>query len=239
MPSENPIILLLEDCPVTGLLIERAVFQNLPACRLLWARSVEDATRRIAGLPVELFVVDIGLPDGCGLDFLVEMSAAHPSARAIVMTASPLPEYEMNSAALGVLHFLQKPLHMTALLDQVRTALEAEQSSEASDDFSATLRNVTPVDILQLKCLAGATTVIEFRSGPQSGFVHFQAGELVHAQVGALKGPSAVYEIISWKRGNVCEHPCVRDVEKSINCAWQTLLMNAAQRMDEGAVLVG
>jgi DNA-binding response OmpR family regulator len=69
MSAENPIVVLLEDCPVTGLLIERAVLQSLPACRLLWARSVEDAIRRVTGLSVDLFVVDIGLPDGAGSTF--------------------------------------------------------------------------------------------------------------------------------------------------------------------------
>jgi DNA-binding response OmpR family regulator len=239
MPAENPIVLLLEDCPVTGLLIERAILHALPTCRLVWARGIEDATRRIASIPVELFLVDIGLPDGSGLDFLVAMSEAHPSARAIVMTASPLPEYQMNSAALGVLNFLQKPVNMTALLDQMRTALDTEQMDCADEDFSATLKNVTPVDILQLKCLSGDTTVIEFRSGTQAGFVHFQNGEIVHAQIGTLKGPTAINEIISWKRGKVVEHANSRTVEKSIHCSWQTLLMNAAQRLDEGALVVG
>jgi DNA-binding response OmpR family regulator len=238
MPPENPIVILLEDCPVTGLLIERAILQGLPGCRLLWARDIGDARRRVTGIGVELFLVDIGLPDGSGLDFLVEMAELHPTARAIVMTASPLPEYQANSAALGVLHFIQKPVHPAELIAQMRTAIGAEQAGQVNEEFSATLRNVTPMDILQFKCLAGDTTVIEFRSGSHAGAIHLHRGEIVHAQTGGLKGPRALNEIMSWKRGKVTELPVPANAERTINCSWQTLLMDAAQRLDEGALAV-
>ena len=41
---QHPIVFLLEDCPVTALLVERAVMNALPHVRLLWARSVAEAT---------------------------------------------------------------------------------------------------------------------------------------------------------------------------------------------------
>ncbi len=236
MSAENPIVILLEDCPVTGLLIERSIFQSIPSCRLIWARSIEDAKRRVTGIPVELFVVDIGLPDGCGLDFLVEMSESHPSARAMVMTASPLPEYQVNSAALGVLHFIQKPVQPTELIAQLRVALDAEPAGRVDEDFSATLRNVTPMDVLQFKCLAGDSTVIEFRSRTHSGVIHLERGEIVHAQTGDLKGIKALNQIISWKRGKVTELPVPPGAERTIHCSWQTLLMDAAQCLDERAL---
>jgi DNA-binding NarL/FixJ family response regulator len=234
MNPEQAVVLLLEDCPVTGTLIERALMTAMPHVRLLWARGVDEATARVAGLPVELFLVDIGLPDGSGLDFLYSMSTAHPSARAIVMTATPLPEYQMHSAALGVLNFLEKPVNIAALLEQMRAALRAETTSgTATNDFRATLRNLTPVDILQLKCLTGATTVIEFRSEPQTGRGHVRSGEMVHAEVGALKGVDAVHEIVAWKRGQVSEQPGQPLTEATIEVPWQTVLMNAAQQLDE------
>lgn len=237
MSEENPIVLILEDCPVTGMLVERAILQSMPACRPLWARTIEDASRRVTGVSVELFLVDIGLPDGSGLDFLVAMSEHHPTARAIVMTASTLAEYQMNSAALGVLHFLQKPVKPAELIAKIQTALDAEQAGQANEEFSATLRNVTPMDILQFKCLAGDTTIIEFRSGCYAGTVHLNRGEIVHAQTSGLKGTRALNEIVSWKRGKVTEHPPVQDAERTIQCPWQTLLMDAAQRLDEAALV--
>ena len=68
MHAKNPIIFLLEDCPVTALLVERAVMNELPHVRLLWARTVAEATARADGLSIDLFLVDIQLPDGSGLE---------------------------------------------------------------------------------------------------------------------------------------------------------------------------
>ncbi|MEP6668205.1 MAG: DUF4388 domain-containing protein [Chthoniobacter sp.] len=233
MPQENPIIFLVEDCPVTGLIVERAVMHEMPDVRLLWARSLAEATERAAGLDIALFLVDIGLPDGNGFDFLWQMATDHPTARAIVMTATPLPEHQAHTSALGVLHFLEKPLQLQPLINQMRAALEKATEGEGKNDFRASLRNVTPADILQLKCLTRATTVVEFLSDDQIGRIRLEDGEIVSASAGALRGVDAVYEILGWTRGHVTEHPCVGFPMRTIDCPWQSLLMNAAQRIDE------
>jgi DNA-binding response OmpR family regulator len=233
MAPENPIIFLLEDCPVTGLIVERAVMHELPDVRLLWARTMAEAIARSEGLEVALFLVDIGLPDGNGFDFLWQMAIEHPTSRAIVMTATPLPEHQAHTSALGVLHFLEKPLRIPALVNQLRAALEKATEGEGKNDFRASLKNVTPADILQLKCLSGATTVVEFLSDEQVGRIRLEDGEIVSASTGVLRGVEAVYEILGWKRGNVTEHPCVGFPMRTIDCPWQTLLINAAHRVDE------
>jgi len=233
MAPKHPIIFLLEDCPTTGLLIERAVMHEMPNVRLMWALSVQEATVRAEGLQIDLFIVDINLPDGNGLDFMWKMAIEHPSARAIVMTASPLPEHPALTAALGVLHFLEKPLKLPAFIAQLRSALDMVSVDDGKGDFQAVLKNVTPADILQLKCLTNATTIVEFISEQFVGRVRFEDGQIVDASAGALQGVEAVYEIIGWKRGQVIEHPCVGFAERTIECSWQTLLMDAAHRLDE------
>lgn len=233
MTTENPIVLLLEDCPVTALLVERTVMHEIPQCRLLWARSVEEATLRSEGLDVALFVVDIGLPDGSGLDFLWKVSSLHPRARAIVITATPLPEHQMHSVALGVLHFLEKPLKLPILLSHLRQALDSEHMTGPNRDFRASLENVTPVDIVQLKCLAKATTVMEFHADGQVGRMRFEDGEVFDAECGKLRGVDALFEMLGWKCGQIAEQPSVGFFERTIDCPWQGLLMDAAQRIDE------
>lgn len=229
----NPVALYLEDEFITAARVERAVLKALPACRLVWARTIEEARVRSEGLPIELFIIDVELPDGNGLDFLSEMAAAHPTARAIVATATPLPEYEALSAALGAVRFLEKPLHLEELVAMVRDALGAEQTVSAAGAFSGTLRDLTPVDVVQLKCLTQATTRVEFRSGSAVGTIHFRRGEVVHAETGSLSGVEAFNEIIGWKRGAVSERGAEPPAEATIDCSWQALLMNAAQTLDE------
>lgn len=224
---------MLEDCPVTAQLIERAILIQLPHIRVLWARTLSEAAARIDGLPVDLFLVDVQLPDGSGLDFLWLVMQLYPSARAMVMTATPLPEYEVHSAALGALNFFEKPLKMDVFLGRLREAFGATDAATADPKFSATLRNVTPADIIQLKCLVHATTIIEVDSGVSTGQIRFEDGEIIDATVGETRGVAALGLIVSWKGGRVTELPCNGDAERTIHGSWQTLLMEAAQRMDE------
>ncbi|MGB8169609.1 MAG: DUF4388 domain-containing protein [Chthoniobacteraceae bacterium] len=233
MSSPNPIILLLEDCPVTGLIVERVILHELPACRLIWARTVAEAKERCAGMPVSVFLIDIVLPDGSGLEFLENATVTHPTACAIVITATSLPEHRVMSAALGAVHFLEKPLDVNVLVGQIRDALGSHNATGATRDFRATLENVTPMDILQLKCLSAASTVVEFRSNSREGRIRFQKGEVVDALTGSLRGVDAVREIIGWPHGQVFEHVEIGEFERTIHCSWQALLMEAAQGMDE------
>jgi response regulator RpfG family c-di-GMP phosphodiesterase len=185
-------------------------------------------------LAVDIFITDIGLPDGTGLDLLWKLACTHPSARAIVITATPLPEYQAHSAALGVLHFLEKPLKLPALVERLRQALDINLTPECRD-FRATLENVTAADVVQLKCLGRATTLMEFQSDGRVGCIRFEDGEIAHAETGGIGGLEALYEILAWKRGQVSERSFIGAPRRTIEGSWQALLMEAAQRCDERA----
>jgi len=229
----NPIIFLLEDCPVTGALVERVVLHRLPATRLIWARTVAEAKERCAHIPISVIIVDIQLPDGSGLDFLDLAMTAHPSACGIIISGTTLPEHRAAFEALGVLHFMEKPLKIPVFLEHLRRALGSLNVPEPRRDFHATLQNITPFDIIQLKCLSRANTVVEFSSDSREGRIRFEGGEVVDALTGSLRGVDAVREMISWPHGRVFEHEEIDQPERTIHCSWQSLLMEAAQAGDE------
>ena len=166
--SEAPIILIVEDCSVTALLWERVALAYLPTCRPLWARNLVESRQRVSGSSIALFVLDVNLPDGSGLDFLWEISSVQPDAKAVVITADPLPEYQVQSAALGALRFVEKPVSTTVIQKILSDALDATKAESShvlpAQAFQATLVNLTPFDIVQLKCLANATTTLKFLS---------------------------------------------------------------------------
>nr|WP_323127092.1 response regulator [Rubrobacter marinus] len=89
--------------------------------------SLEAARRLLAeGVPVDVAVVDLGLPDGYGGDLIGDLRAANPEAQALVLSAS-LDRAEtaraVQSGAAGV-------LHKTAHLDEVVGALERLRAGE-------------------------------------------------------------------------------------------------------------
>lgn len=230
--QEQPIVLLLEDSPITAFVLERAILLHLPHCRPIWARNLKEARLRTSSIPVDIFVVDIGLPDGSGLDFLWEMSAVHPNARALVMTGTPLPEHQAQSAALGALRLVKKPVTGPTIVELLQEALDSSHSTQ-SGAFQATLLDLTPLDLIQLKCLARATSLMQFTTLDQQGTLHFREGEIVHAEVGDLTGIDALQEIFSWRKGNVRESAPDLSIVPTIDCPWQSLLMQVAQAADE------
>lgn len=233
MTPENPFIFLLEDSFVIGAQIERIILNKLPDCRLVWARSLEEAHVRSFGLRIALFLLDIMLPDGSGLDFLLEMQQAQPAARAIILSGTELPKKMSSIEGLGVLRFLHKPVESTVLIDAIRSTLSAKQGASA---FRANLHDLTPMDVLQLKCLSAATTLLEFQSHGEHGRVHIVRGEVIHAEAGSLIGVEAVYKIIGWKGGQIAEKPHVQPSAQTVDRNWQALFMEAAQMIDERGV---
>lgn len=231
MSPSTPAILILEDTRTVQNYI-RDVLRPLETSHpILMARKLRDAQEIAASAAIALFIVDIGLPDGDGIDFLCEMSLQHPEARALIITSSPTDDSRERARQLGVLHFLPKPLERKILLEAVRRLLASPDASrENPAGFEAALGGLSPIDIIQLKCLRGATGVIELREEHLFGRLWFERGAVVHAECtlpGARhQGVDAFHCMVHWRIG------CIRDAGdappaiRTIRTPWQQLLLD-------------
>ena len=230
--NPSPLILIVEDDPVTGLIFERMILTHLPECRPIWVRTLAEARERSADLAVALFVLDVNLPDGSGLDFLFELSHSHPDSQAVVMSATPLPEYEAQSAAFGALRFLAKPLSAADVKRALEEVLTSRRVGE-DEAYRVSLKNLTFFDVVQLKCLARATASLQFSSDGRVGTIHFLEGEIIDAQTGGVGGFEALQEIARWRRGSINESPLMNMGLRSIDSGWQSLVIDLAHRLDD------
>ena len=241
MPDTAPAILILEDTRTVQNYI-RDVLRPVEARHpVLLARKLRDAQEIAAGTAIALFIVDIGLPDGDGIDFLCEMSMLHPEARALIITSTPSDDYRERARQLGVLHFMAKPLERHALLDAVQNLLAPPCGGDGDrSGFEATLGGLSPVDIIQLKCLRGATGAIELRDEHLYGQVWFENGEVVHAECkfpgAGHEGAEAFHCIITWRTGSIRDVPNPRAVRQTIALPWQRLLLDAGARAGESVL---
>ena len=238
MPLSTPAILILEDTRTVQNYIRDVLRPVEAAHPVLLARKVKEAQEIAAGTDIALFIVDIGLPDGDGIDFLCEMSMLHPESRALIITSTPSDDFRERAKRLGVLHFMAKPLERRALLDAVRNLLAPPASFDgAASGFEATLGGLSPVDIIQLKCLRAMTGAIELREEHLFGQVWFERGEIIHAECrlpGATHtGLDAFHCIITWQIGCIRDAPEPREVRRTIRMPWQQLLMEAGQQAAE------
>jgi response regulator RpfG family c-di-GMP phosphodiesterase len=229
--------LILEDDLVTNVAISKALNRQLRDSVVLSARSIEEARVLLAEYDIHFFILDVNLPDGSGIDFLLDIQSRCPGASVIVVTAEPLPEYRDQANAYDVLRFMEKPVDYAALAEVVRShrdmhwipALRGETSF-----FAASLSRLTVLDIIQLKCLNKVTQVVDFIASRQGrGRIYFQNGEIIHAETASALGLEAFNEVVGWKGGRAVEVQDPPAAERTIHGEWQGLLLNAAQANDE------
>jgi len=237
-PLKNFAVLLVEDDLVVSVTLGRALRAGLADALVLTAHSLAEARLILKEDKIHFFILDINLPDGSGIDFILDITTHNPEAKIMLMTGAPLPEYRNQAQAFGVLHYMEKPLDHQTLLRLIRESRssQAPLGGEESSLFSVALSRLTVLDILQLKCLNNSSQVLNFKSRTQgSGRVHFQNGEIVHAETERFKGLEALTEIIRWKGGYAEEVAQQSDVKRTITGNWQGVLLAAAQSADEQA----
>jgi DNA-binding response OmpR family regulator len=240
--SHAPItILLIEDITTVQFFVRNALSSLPRPYTLLTAGSLAEARTVMAGKFVDLFIVDIGLPDGDGIDFLCEAAVSQPQATAVIVTATPSEEHRARAEQLGVVQILSKPIQRDRLCAAISKLLGWDQQSAAdTTNFRATLSGLTPLDIVQLKCMSGATSILEFTNNKRSGRVYFEKGNVAHALLlledgNKRIGYEAFEEIAGWQSGRVSEIQDATPYPHSIRTNWQSLMLEVAQRRDEMA----
>jgi DNA-binding response OmpR family regulator len=239
--SHKYCILILEDERDTVELVSQAIHQELLNSLVLTAGTLAEARLLLENYQVNFFILDIQLPDGTGIDFLHDILVRQPDAGVAIVTGTPLPEYRCQAEAFGVLHFMEKPVHLPALIslllthrDRIHGGTRASSATSDTGLFSASLSKLSTLDIIQLKCLSHATVVLDFIArSPAFGRLYLQDGDIIHAETHTQEGVAAFNEIVSWKGGQVVEVTDAPEPTRTIFSDWQTLLLHAVQWTDE------
>ena len=225
-------ILVLEPDEQLASAIMSALQEAAPDALVELAPSLEEAQKIVLGVKPNLFVLDVDATYDLGQDFLYDLRTSHPNARAIILTGAHLPEQREHVSSLGAIHFLEKPLAQWDFVDLVERLLRPPVA--ASEKFEGTLRDLQFTDIIQLKCMSGATSVLEF-TGPngEKARVFFENGQVRHATAPGRQGMAAFNEIVRWKGGTVSEVAGAGPGSHTIDMDWQRLLMEAVRQVDE------
>src|ERR1700736_6611685 len=231
-------ILVLEPDEQLASAICGSLKQGAPDAMVEVTRSLEEAQQLVLGVKPELFVLDVDATQDLCQDFLYDVRTSHPSARAIVLTGVHLPELRENVGGLGAIHFLEKPLTERDFIDLVERLLRP--AAATAEKFEGTLSDLQFTDIIQLKCMSGATSVVEF-TGPngEKARVFFEKGQVRHATAPGRQGLAAFNEIVRWKGGTISEVTGAGPSPRTINMDWQHLLMEAVQHANERAAAGG
>ncbi len=226
-------VLVLE--PDLGLAekIRAALEEAAPDAAVDVAPTLKQAQGLLVYAKPDLFVLDADAVPDVGQEFLYDLRTSHPNARAVVLTGGHFAAHQEQAAGLGAIHFLEKPFPHGDFVVLAQALLSHPGEGE-SEKFQGTLSDLHLADIIQLKCMSGASTVLQF-TGPkgEKARVYFDGGQVHHATAPGKEGAAAFNEIVSWKGGQISEVAGAEPSPRTIHDDWQILLMEAVRKMDE------
>lgn len=146
-------LLLVEDSRLTADCV-RLLFRGAGG-RLRRADSLRSARRHMALYTPDAAIVDIGLPDGSGLDLIAEM--AHRRLRTgLIVATSGDPEMEEDALLAGANRFLPKPFGNGAAFRQILAPVFFGLSGASATDTAPTQAALRDDLYLALDLLNGA-----------------------------------------------------------------------------------
>jgi CheY-like chemotaxis protein len=195
------------------------------------ATSADRALAVLAEHPMDLVVLDIGMPLLDGLQLLGLINRRYPGLKIAVMTGSATEGKRADALANGAELFLEKP--MTA--DGIRGVFNVFSDLIAwhREGFTGALRHVGLTEVIQMECNGRHSSILEIRNNDLRGQIFIEAGVITHAAVGALAGEQAFYRLLSLKGGEFQVKPFKAPPQRTIESRWEFLLMDAARASDE------
>jgi DNA-binding response OmpR family regulator len=106
-------VLLVEDDHVLGAAVRDHVAAS--GHGVDWMKRIDDAQLALAGVSYELILLDLGLPDGKGLDLLRQLRASGDEAPVIIATAQDQIADRIEGLNAGADDYLVKPFDLDEL----------------------------------------------------------------------------------------------------------------------------
>ncbi|HEV8311566.1 MAG TPA: response regulator transcription factor [Burkholderiaceae bacterium] len=119
-------ILLLEDLPEIRAWLKTLVLQVFPDARISEAARVHDALQLISAERFTLALIDLGLPDGSGVDVVAALRDQQPDAQSVVVTIHDDDEHLFPALQAGAFGYLLKEQARELLTEQLQRISQGE-----------------------------------------------------------------------------------------------------------------
>src|SRR5215469_18517539 len=191
-----------------------------------FVKGVSSATEAVQSLWAEEFdivVSDQKMPDSDGFELLQWMRTYRPNSR-MIMIGMPGSSVIRNQALeSGVVSYLEKPLDLHTLKEELRRLLQ-------HTGFTASLDSFDLLDVVQMVNLSHKTIAMVVNTGlEEQGLLGFGAGDLVWAEYGILQGEEAFFALAAHKNGTITHQPWAAQIRPNVTEPLSRLIFQALQ----------
>jgi len=201
------------------------------------ATSADRALTVLKAKPVDLVVLDIGMPLLDGLQLLGIIKRRYPGLKTVVITGKTTETKRTDALAGGADLFLEKPLTAESMKSTFNI-LNDLVSWAHLEGFTGALRHVGLQEVIQMECNGRHSSILEIRNAELRGQIFIETGAITHAAVGALTGEQAFYRLMSLRGGEFQLKPFQPPPQRTIESRWEFLVMDAARANDEETVML-
>jgi CheY-like chemotaxis protein len=189
--------------------------------------SVDEAIKLIKKNQYDLIVSDIRMPKKSGLVLFDYLKKNKYHGGFIAMTAYGTPEVLKKIKKLGGLDVILKPFNFAWFRDKILDYLSGDKG------VSGTIDSIDLTSLLQMVNLEKKTIAVKVKSRTEEGVLHFDKGEIIHAEYGDLEGEEAAFKVINISKGIFSLVKEKKKIKQTIDTPFMVLLMNIMKTADE------
>jgi DNA-binding NarL/FixJ family response regulator len=119
-------ILLLEDLPEIRAWMRKLVLQVFPDAVINESARIQDAMTLVATQKFDLALVDLGLPDGSGVDVVTKLRDLQPEAQSVVVTIHDDDEHLFPALQAGAFGYILKEQPRELITEQLQRISQGE-----------------------------------------------------------------------------------------------------------------
>lgn len=186
---------------------------------------------------VDLVVLDFTMPVMDGKQFLKLLARTYPGQEVAILSGEADEAHRKACEENGAALVLQKPVAKEGFA-ALFSALDAMAGTSSQEGFYGVMRCMGIQELLQMECLGLKSSILEIFSTGVQGRIFMCEGAIVHAEAGALDGEMALYGLLGLRGGKFNFTEYTEPSHRTIEGAWEHLLMEAARLSDEGLTIL-
>lgn len=119
-------ILILEDLPEIRSWLKQLVVDIFPRAMIAEASQVKEAIELTDALKFDLALIDLGLPDGSGVEVVAALRDAQPEAQAVVVTIHDDDDHLFPALQAGAFGYILKEQSRELIVEQLKRMNQGE-----------------------------------------------------------------------------------------------------------------